>query len=556
LADAGLAEDPSLVYHGNFLYDSGTEAIRVLIDERGKTFDAIVAANDVMAVWAAKELEKRGFSVPGDVSVVGYDDLEIARDQSPPLTTIRQPLDELMLRAFKAAQCAMCGECVSPGSRVLPVNIVYRRSCGCGPMDLMRLDAQSRRISERERSLLDAFLATLSFEEARTLLVEADSAGESTTEIFLRVSAMVAERGIDGDRRAEILAVLVTAATELRNIAERRVKDDEFNLRRIAGELLGFAGAERLGSGLRTVLKRAGLGWWLVSEYTSDRKQVRVVASSDESLLGRIYVPEAFIPEGDIPDSLIVLPLYLGDESLGFMAVSGIAERTAIIELLREHLSASILQMRNEERERHSTEELSRLVDERTGELRTALSELSEAHRLLEVQAISDEMTGLLNRRGFFTMVERELRLNGRKRSDLTLVFADIDGLKIVNDSWGHAAGDWLITSVAGILRKTFRETDIVARLGGDEFTVLATDCSPVEVDTVRQRMNGLLQELNASSGKSWKVMVSLGFAHSTEMDRDYTLSDLMQLADRRLYEEKMSRRTDREKGAITSVPG
>lgn len=546
MADAGLAVDGELVCHGTFLGESGTEAIRALLDGRGKTFDALVCANDVMAVWAVKELERRGLAVPADVSVVGYDDLEIAREQSPPLTTIRQPINELMYLAFETARQALRGERIPSGTRIVPVHIVYRRSCGCGPADFMRADAESRRDTARERSLLDAFLATLAFDEARAFLVAAEESGDSTTEVFLRVNGMVAERGIDGERRAEILAVLLTAATELRNIAERRVKDDEFNLRRVVGELLGFAGAERLGDGLRDVFARAGLGWWLVSEYSDDRSTVRVVASSDETLPGRVYGPEALVPDGVATDSLIVLPLYMGDESLGFMVVSGIAERTALIELLREHLSAAILQTRNDERERHYAEELSRLVEERTAELRAALSDLSEAHRLLEAQSISDELTGLLNRRGFITLAERELRANGRKRGDMILMFADLDGLKRVNDTWGHAAGDWLITSFAEILRKTFRATDIVARLGGDEFSALASDCPPSEIDAIRRRMESFLQELNATSGKAWNVMVSLGFAHSAEMEGDYILGDLMTIADRRMYDEKLSHRVNR----------
>jgi len=549
MSDAGLTVDPELVYRGTFLGESGTESVRVLLDERGKTFDALVCANDVMAIWAIDELERRGYSVPSDVSVVGYDDLDIAREQSPPLTTIRQPIDELMALAFTAAGQALRGESVLPGTRVVPTRIALRRSCGCGPADLMRGDTVSRRDSARERSLLDAFLETLSFDDARALLLGAESAGEATTEVFLRIGAMVAERGIDNEHWAEVLAVLMTASTELRNIGERRAKDEETNLRQIIGELLGFTGDERLGNGLRSVFELAGLGWWLVSEYTADRATVRVVVSSDETLTGRVYRTEALLPDGDVPDSLIVLPLYMGDESLGFMVVSGIAERTAIIELLREHMSAAILQMRNKERERHYADELSRLVDERTAELRAAMAELSVAHRRLEVQSISDELTGLMNRRGFMTFAKRELRMNGRKRGDVMLAFADLDGLKRVNDTWGHAAGDWLISSFAGILRKTFRDTDILARLGGDEFSVLAVDCPLSEFNAVRKRINALLQELNDSSGKSWKVRVSLGFAHSAEMEGDFTLSDLMTLADHRMYEEKLSHRDCRDNG-------
>src|SRR5207244_8114289 len=84
-----------------------------------------------------------------------------------------------------------------------------------------------------------------------------------------------------------------------------------------------------------------------------------------------------------------------------------------------------------------------------------------------------DELTGLYNRRGFLTLATRDLRLARRGDETLLVAFADMDDLKSVNDTSGHAVGDRALRDTAGLLRQTFRESDLVARIGGDEYAVL-----------------------------------------------------------------------------------
>ncbi len=86
-----------------------------------------------------------------------------------------------------------------------------------------------------------------------------------------------------------------------------------------------------------------------------------------------------------------------------------------------------------------------------------------------------DDLTGLRNRGGFLRSAEDQLKLARRRGTPLVLLFVDVDGLKEVNDTLGHAAGDRLLESAADLLSRTFRETDLVARVGGDEFCVLLT---------------------------------------------------------------------------------
>jgi DNA-binding LacI/PurR family transcriptional regulator/signal transduction histidine kinase/ActR/RegA family two-component response regulator len=130
LAGSGIMPPDSFVAPGDFTYESGVDAVRILLDERGVTFDAIVAANDEMALGAIDALRIRNIRVPRDVAVIGFDDVNEARYCTPPLTTIRQPVRKLGRLAIEILLQRIRGE-DGDAVRVVPAELVVRRSCGC-----------------------------------------------------------------------------------------------------------------------------------------------------------------------------------------------------------------------------------------------------------------------------------------------------------------------------------------------------------------------------------------------------------------------------------------
>jgi DNA-binding LacI/PurR family transcriptional regulator/serine phosphatase RsbU (regulator of sigma subunit) len=128
--DAELAFDPELVTVGDFNAPSGAEAVRLLCDERRVSFDALVAANDYMALGAMEALQARGIDVPRRVAVAGFDDIDEARFATPPLTTVRQPLYDSGRQAGRIALALVRGE-TAPERVVLDTLLVLRESCGC-----------------------------------------------------------------------------------------------------------------------------------------------------------------------------------------------------------------------------------------------------------------------------------------------------------------------------------------------------------------------------------------------------------------------------------------
>jgi serine phosphatase RsbU (regulator of sigma subunit)/DNA-binding LacI/PurR family transcriptional regulator len=125
-----LPLDPDLVTQGSFVFETGMAAVRLLLDERKAEFDAIVAANDWMALGALRELKDRGVRIPNDVAVGGFDDTKEAFVSSPPLATVQQPIRRLGYAAIEVMLKLLAGEQV-PEQTVLPTELVVRQSCGC-----------------------------------------------------------------------------------------------------------------------------------------------------------------------------------------------------------------------------------------------------------------------------------------------------------------------------------------------------------------------------------------------------------------------------------------
>jgi signal transduction histidine kinase/DNA-binding LacI/PurR family transcriptional regulator len=130
LAAANIAYDPELVVTGNFLRETGRQSIRCLLDERRVAFDAVVAANDIMALGAAEELIQRGIRIPDEVKVTGFDNIDESRHFQIPLTTVQQPFAEMGKTAVQNLLSLIRGEPFTE-NLVLPSRLVTRQSCGC-----------------------------------------------------------------------------------------------------------------------------------------------------------------------------------------------------------------------------------------------------------------------------------------------------------------------------------------------------------------------------------------------------------------------------------------
>jgi diguanylate cyclase (GGDEF)-like protein len=169
------------------------------------------------------------------------------------------------------------------------------------------------------------------------------------------------------------------------------------------------------------------------------------------------------------------------------------------------------------------------------------VARLESVQQTVAAMAVTDELTGLKNRRGMMLAGEPLLALSRRSGRAVAVLYLDVDGLKQVNDDQGHAAGDRLIAGTGEVLQTVFRSADVVARLGGDEFAVLLSGSGETEMTILQERLRSRLAENGISA--------SVGVVHSDPAHAQQSLEQLVDMADLAMYAVKRDRRAGRPTG-------
>ncbi|MCK5002753.1 MAG: diguanylate cyclase [Gammaproteobacteria bacterium] len=161
----------------------------------------------------------------------------------------------------------------------------------------------------------------------------------------------------------------------------------------------------------------------------------------------------------------------------------------------------------------------------------------------LREQSLKDELTGLYNRRGFRKLAGKQLSISERNKLNNFLLYADMDFLKKINDEMGHNTGDSALIDIAGVLRKTFRESDIIARLGGDEFAVLLTENKDLQdIESIENRLHKIIDSFNRNADRPYKLSLSVGIV-KCDFSSAWSLDRVMSTADALMYKQKRVRK-------------
>jgi diguanylate cyclase (GGDEF)-like protein/PAS domain S-box-containing protein len=171
------------------------------------------------------------------------------------------------------------------------------------------------------------------------------------------------------------------------------------------------------------------------------------------------------------------------------------------------------------------------------------ISDRKDLERRLEMLSRTDELTGLLNRRGFISDAEQMLSLSRRQNKNLFLVFADMDNMKEINDRFGHDKGDYALRTLAELLGKGCRESDIICRLGGDEFAILLVDVVSGEEERIVSRFQDTLSLWNMSATEGFELALSMGIVKA-RADISEGIEDLLKRADLAMYRVKKERKS------------
>ncbi|MFO7570821.1 MAG: diguanylate cyclase [Smithellaceae bacterium] len=246
------------------------------------------------------------------------------------------------------------------------------------------------------------------------------------------------------------------------------------------------------------------------------------------SFMGALFF--SLMIAGLLPFSKLLLEaIAIGVCSGAMMHSLAIADRIRILQ--RQNIEAEDAALRNLEIRK---EELERLVNERT-------AQLDKARREAELQATTDLLTGVYNRRGLLVAAERELRLTLRHGRPLAIAMLDIDFFKKINDSYGHLEGDRILRDLAQLISREIRSTDLFGRVGGEEFLLIMPDTPAQAAIELAERLRGLIAEKITVGSPAQSVTASFGVAWLTE--KRTTPASLILNADKALYLAKQNGR-------------
>ncbi len=599
LALLGIPLDPAIVVNGDFTARSGARAVDCLIDERKANFDAIVAGNDVMAIAAIQALQERGIGVPADIAVAGFDDLTQASYSSPTLTTVRQPFRDQARAAVRIACEAIAG---TPSDELItfPTELVTRTSCGCFPRSITIHRAASHVVSESLAApaspSVTRFIGLVSALEAPAGLT-AEEVGEYATLLFdlftRRLSGKQDERAFmialhsfatrrshtieqlffweevvlavtsylsRGDDSGALVEMRETARIILReslmtlqNRKQFRLLEESTRFQGIMQLLLLTRDLSDLVSVIPQIVNTLDVRTFILVLHKPFKPRADALPLSGiegrEVLVsivdGAVIEPAVRKPEGNelLPNALvagmrdyrlIAATLFSREELFGYVCFEPGSHSPGLYHSMIMELGSVIKRCVLGTQQKHTE-----------NKLRNALQRLRETNQRLADQSQRDELTKLYNRRGFLDLATHSLMFAQRMEKTGMMLFVDLDGLKPINDTWGHAAGDLAIKGAALVLKATFRQIDIIARLGGDEFVVLALDSPYANKDIILDRLTNNIETFNSSGAHKWVLAMSVGVLEIASDDKR-PLPELMEEADRLQYEEKMRKRKAR----------
>ncbi len=178
------------------------------------------------------------------------------------------------------------------------------------------------------------------------------------------------------------------------------------------------------------------------------------------------------------------------------------------------------------------------------------ITELKHAEEMLRYYATTDEFTGFVNRRTGLAILEKIHEFSLRHSKPFTICYVDINDLKIVNDTYGHAEGDELISTACEAMKESIRQMDTLCRMGGDEFLILFPECDLADAEQVWDRIMERLDDYNSHSLKPYRVSMSHGILQYSPSSRD-TIESLLSRVDALMYREKRDYKKRREGGEL-----
>ena len=481
--------DKNKIMYGRFTYDGAFTAIQDYYEKNRKlNFDGIICLNDDMAFACIDFCKKQSINVPNKLKIIGFDDVALASKDTPRLTTANQ-----MIANQSYEGCNILLKLIN-GKKIKTITKInseprYRQSCGC-------ISTKNNSINfineKREDVKFSNDIQVINTPEWLT-------ASSQFYKLHFFQSAIQVKLGLN----------------QIAKIFRERIKD--FDISSAALVIYNKPISVNKNTTTFNIPNKA----FLVSSFDDKRnyhqKKEFIEFNPNEKIL-----PIDFFT--DYSQLNTVYPLYEFNLQFGYIVFTPGMMEKIIYKMMVSGLSHLIAISHEKEKTAQKNKKLTR------------------KNKSLDKISTTDELTGLLNRRGFIKLSQEKINSIVKDNDKGIIIFGDMDGLKKINDTYGHASGDIAIKAEGEILKSCFKKTDYVSRLGGDEFAILAPNLSVTQFYKIKKEIEKKCTEWNKISNEKFSISISLGFAEFSKDKKN--IKDILNEADVILYKEKQRKKS------------
>lgn len=599
MSEHNFSVDESMIEYGDYSKNSAALFGKLLDNNKG--IDAVVCANDTMAIAGYEECRLRGL-IPGkDIAITGFDNIPEAKSVSPALTTVEQNTYDLGFLAMKKTIAMLKHGDYS--NQKAPVYFRHRESCGSSKEELHKSQELSSScdidtlISDYSKDIIDSstiYLSSLAENIPLVRLVESllshilkeflsDKPADYDMDFIYKTIRTITESD-----KLSISNFLFTTGQKLTNtLILQKDETKQLELSRLILRIIDFTDSimivqtnNKIDTLQRNIWTTPFVNRELVAHYKDERRMYNCLMERlrfmtvDNAYL--FLLPEPFdndsIDIWECPERLDLVSKiengiiqYSGghthlsqengltdiisfDDSKSMSAYTLFASNRIYGILVCQMNTDNITSMYSVAQHIGSAFQFIELTKKQTKiqeELETAMTMLRNKNEILSMISEKDELTGLYNRRGFLeNAIDKVKNATG---CYILCIYADLDHLKQINDEFGHQEGDFAIKTAANFLKDSLRSTDIIGRIGGDEFAAVAVISREDLSTVICERITNLSQTFNTISEKPYYIEISIGYSVSKYSDT-IELNRMLSAADLMLYENKKKRRKNAKK--------
>lgn len=480
MEDNGLQVREDSIFYGDYHPESGKNAVECFYEQDTEFPDAIIAANDEMALGAFYELQDKGYRVPEDVMLTGYDNTFVGRNHYPKLTSVKRPETQIGRRAYGMLKDYIAGKEVK--EEELICHPVFTESCGC--KDKIAEDV----IDIRKRYVKEKLDITTYSEIIKSS--SADLTGAVTFEQILEKVRKYAEM-------MEVKEFYLCMC----------VIEEAFR-----GEVLQKINTEMDMPDLTTYAPEICIPIVYKDGKLSQHGRFPVT-----ELLPQEYIGKA---EGNF---YTVIPVHYQERCYGYCVLgnSRLMFDSELFHMFIMNIDNALENLRKQNMLNAMVERLNRMW-------------------------VYDTLTGVFNRAGFFRFAPKIIDEACKKKEDLFVLFLDLDGLKSINDKYGHDEGDAFIKAMANVLSQVHQHGQLLMRYGGDEFVVLSQGFSRKMADDYVAQIEAGIESYNAKSNHPYKLDASMGYS-IMKPEENMDLEALIETADQEMYKAKKEKKSQKQ---------